>query len=124
MKDRLKIAIPGFLLIEAMIAILMSILLSSIIVLYLGKSATLRAEIYHRSQALTSAISVMEGLLGDAILSDQRSPDCGVHFIPVSLPICEGVDLVLPSLTPCVQITIANTREQVLVLCSWIGAPT
>ncbi|MFI5332934.1 MAG: hypothetical protein ACHQVS_02410 [Candidatus Babeliales bacterium] len=111
----MKQILPGFLLMEATIAVLMSIILSSIMVLYLGKAATLRADIRNRSYALSCALETMEGVLSGSIAHTHAA--CTVQKIPLlTSPLCTGIDLVLPPLAHSVLV-----RAQSMVLCSWTG---
>ena len=114
----------GFLLIEATIAILISIFLSSIIVMYQGKSALMRAKTLYRSQALAGAIATLEGVLGGTVIEDSIPTGCSLQVISLPLPsrpICEGVDLAIPPLASLVQVHVVDTRleERVLVITSW-----
>jgi hypothetical protein len=127
MKRRQNRVGAGFLLIEATIAILISILLSSIIVMYHGKSALMRAQTLYRSQALAGAISTLEGLWGSTGIDDSIPTGCTVHTTSIPLlsqPMVEGVNLTIPSLAPLVQVRVVDNRldpERILVITSWLG---
>lgn len=106
---------PGFLLVEVTIAILMSILLSSVIVVYHGRAAQARAQARVRAQLLARALEAME--LGLAGIRTQES----LYPIPVSKPLIEGLSVVIPDLSPAVCVRIHDEQGATLMLTSWIG---